>query len=165
MNDRKTTADIRPTPQNLPCAVAEKRTGSAKPVFVVGCPRSGTTLLYHMILSSGDFAGYPFESDTFRILGPKFPNLLSRRDRMRLLEFWLGSEYGVGAGLDRSDIERGVLEECRTIGDFLRIVMEEICREQGAHRWAEKTPDHALYIDEIKRFFPNALVVHIIRDG
>jgi len=118
-----------------------------------------------MILSSGDFAGYPFESDTFRILGPKFPNLLSRRDRMRLLEFWLGSEYGVGAGLDRSDIEPRVLEECRTIGDFLRIVMEEICRKQGAHRWAEKTPDHALYIAEIKRFFPNALVVHIIRDG
>ena len=165
MNDRKTSADIRPTPQNLPCAVAEKRTGSAKPVFIVGCPRSGTTLLYHMILSSGDFAGYPFESDTFRILGPKFPDLVSRDHRMRLLEFWLGSEYGVGAGLDRSDIETRVLDECRTIGDFLRIVMEEICHKQGAHRWAEKTPDHALYIAEIKRFFPDALVVHIIRDG
>jgi hypothetical protein len=43
--------------------------------------------------------------------------------------------------------------------------MEEICHKQGAHRWAEKTPHHALYITQIKRFFPDALVVHIIRDG
>ena len=31
---------------------------SVAPVFVVSCPRSGTTLLYHMLLSAGDFAVY-----------------------------------------------------------------------------------------------------------
>jgi hypothetical protein len=138
---------------------------SARPVFVLGCPRSGTTLLYHMILSSGDFAGYPFESDTFRLLGPKFPGLTFLRNRKRLLEFWLRSENGARSGLDRSDIEPRVLGECRNIGDFLRIVMEEMCRKRGVHRWAEKTPDHVLYIPQIKRFIPDSLVVHIIRDG
>jgi len=43
--------------------------------------------------------------------------------------------------------------------------MEEMCRKQGVHRWAEKTPDHALYISQIKRFLPDSLIVHIIRDG
>jgi hypothetical protein len=43
--------------------------------------------------------------------------------------------------------------------------MEEMCRKQGVRRWAEKTPDHLLSIVEIKRLIPNALVVHIIRDG
>src|SRR5215469_7983176 len=165
MNDRKTTADIRPTPQNLPCAVAEKRTESAKPVFVVGCPRSGTTVLYHMILSTGDFAGYPFESDTFRLLGPKFPGLSSLKNRKRLLQYWWRSSNGAQSGLERSDIESRVHRECRNIGDFLRIVMEEMCRKRGVGRWVEKTPDHLLSIPEIKRLIPDCLFVHIIRDG
>jgi hypothetical protein len=32
-------------------------------------------------------------------------------------------------------------------------------------RWAECTPDHILYLARIKQTIPNALVVHIIRDG
>ena len=151
--------------QQFPYVVKQTRTGSARPVFVVGCPRSGTTLLYHMILSSGDFAIFPFESDTFRILAPRFPGLMSVADRKKLLDFWLGSENGTRSGLDRSDIEQRTLEECRTAGDFLRIVMEALCRKQCVHRWAEKTPDHTLYIAQIKHLFPDALVVHVIRDG
>ncbi len=138
---------------------------NTRPVFVLGCPRSGTTVLYHIILSSGNFAGYPFESDTFRILGPKFPGLTSRKNRERLLEFWLGSKNGAESGLERSDLESRVHRECRNIGDFLRIVMEEMCRKQGVRRWAEKTPDHLLSIAEIKRCIPDSLIVHIIRDG
>ncbi|MGI0080699.1 MAG: sulfotransferase family protein [Nitrososphaerales archaeon] len=118
-----------------------------------------------MILSSGDFALFPFESDTFALLGEKFHDLSSLKNRKRLMEFWLGSELFSRSGLDRTDIEPRVLRSCRNIGEFLRIVMEGMCRKQGVHRWAEKTPDHALYIREIKRSIPDSLVVHIIRDG
>jgi hypothetical protein len=152
--------------QSYGCATGQKTTAtSTQPVFVVGCPRSGTTLLYHMLLSSGAFAGYPFESDTFRILGPKFPNLKSLKSRRSLLEFWLQSENGTQSGLTRSDVEQRVFVECHNIGDFLRIVMEEMCRKQGRPRWAEKTPDHTLYLHQIKKFIPDALIVHIVRDG
>jgi len=82
-----------------------------------------------------------------------------------LLEFWLRSPYFVASGLERSHIESRVLEQCRNIGDFLRIVMEAMCRQQGVRRWAEKSPTHALYIPEIKRLIPDSLIVHIIRDG
>jgi Sulfotransferase family len=144
---------------------ATANSSGARPVFVLGCPRSGTTVLYHMILSSGGFAGYPFESDTFRILGPKFPRLNSPGNRRRLLEFWSRSPNGVQSGVNKSDIESRVLRECQNIGDFLRIVMEEMCRKKGVSRWAEKTPDHVLSIPDIKRLFPDALFVHIVRDG
>jgi Sulfotransferase family len=153
-------------PASYPSCV-EKETGAraTRPVFVVGCPRSGTTLLYHMILSSGGFAVFPLESGAFAFLGRKFPNLKSLRERQALLEFWLQSEWFVASDLDRTDIEQRVLEECRNIGDFLRIVMEMMCRKQGVRRWAEKSPTHALFIPEIKRLIPDSLIVHIIRDG
>lgn len=143
----------------------ERARHGARPVFVVGCPRSGTTLLYHMILSSGDFAVLPIETSAFCFLGLKFPNLGSLRERRRLLEFWLSSRWFAVSGLERSSIQSRVLEECRNIGDFLRIVMEAMCRQQGVRRWAEKSPAHALYIPEIKLSIPDSLIVHIIRDG
>lgn len=138
---------------------------SRGPVFVVGCPRSGTTLLYHMLLSSGNFALFPLESRTFDILGRRFPNLLSPKRRARLVEYFIHTDNFTAAGIERSVLESRTLSECRNIADFLRIVMEEMCRKQGVSRWAEKTPYHVLYITEIKRLIPDALIVHIIRDG
>ena len=138
---------------------------NCRPVFVIGCPRSGTTLLYHMILSSGDFAGFPFESDIFRLLGPKFRGLSSVKNQKKLLDFWLRTENCASSGLNRDDIESHTIGKCRNIGDFLRIIMEAMCRKEGARRWVEKTPDNVLYITDIKRFIPNAMIVHIIRDG
>jgi len=59
------------------------------PVFVVGCPRSGTTLLYHMLLSSGGFAVYRAESNVFNLLSPRFGDLGVRKNRQRLMNIWL----------------------------------------------------------------------------
>ena len=57
------------------------------------------------------------------------------------------------------------MEDCRNAGDFLRIVMEAIARKQGVERWAESTPLHLLYLPLIKQVVPDALIIHIIRDG
>jgi hypothetical protein len=59
------------------------------PVFVVGCPRSGTTLLYNMLLSSGGFAVYLAESNVFNLLVPRFGDLSVRANRERLMDAWL----------------------------------------------------------------------------
>ncbi len=138
---------------------------SKAPVFVLGCPRSGTTVLYHMLLSAGGFAVYRAESNVFNLLVPRFGDLSSARNRHKLMEFWVRSKLFRVSGLDASEITAKIMAECRSGGDFLRIVMEEIARKQGVGRWADCTPDHLLYIPEIKRELPDALIIHIIRDG
>lgn len=135
------------------------------PVFVLGCPRSGTTLLYDMLISSGHFADYRVESRVFDKVTPPFGSLKSTRNRTKLIKAWLQSDYFQRSGLEADDIRDRVLEECRNPGDFLRIVMEAIARNQGVERWAEKTPRHLLYIPQIKETIPDALIIHIIRDG
>jgi hypothetical protein len=138
---------------------------SRAPVFVLGCGRSGTKLLYHSLLSAGGFAVYHAESNAFNLLGSRFGDLGHRRNREKLLQLWLRSKLFERSGLVRDEIESLILNECRNTGDFLRILMEAIARKQGVERWAEATPLHTLYLPEIKRLVPNALVVHIIRDG
>ncbi len=149
--------------------IGARLTGSASrskaPVFVLGCPRSGTTVLYHMLLSAGGFAVYRAESNVFNLLAPKFGNLNSSRNRARLLEFWSRSKLFRVSGLDAEEISAKIDAECRSAGDFLRITMRETARKQGVDRWADCTPDHLLYIHEIKRQIPDALIIHAIRDG
>jgi len=140
-------------------------TRSRAPVFVLGCPRSGTTVLYHMLLSAGDFAVYRWESNVFNLLVPRFGGMRSTSDRRELMRCWLKSSLFRVSGLDAAQIEAKIMAECRSGGDFLRLVMEEVARVQGVARWADCTPEHLLYMGEIKRQIPHALFIHIIRDG
>ena len=135
------------------------------PVFVVGCPRSGTTLLYHMLLSSGGFAYYRAETHAFDVLGPRFGHLQSERMRRKFLDRWIDSHPFRLSGLDPEAIRQQVLRSCHNCGDFLRIVMGSIAQQQGVERWAECTPIHVLYMSEIKASIPDAVFLHIIRDG
>jgi Sulfotransferase family len=146
-------------------------TGSSKndrsnaPVFVLGCGRSGTTLLYHMILSAGDFAVYRAESNAINLLEPRFGDLSVTRNKEKLMDAWLDSKLFRVSGLDAAQIRKKVVEECRNGGDFLRVIMGEMARQQGVRRWADCTPEHLLYLDRIKKTIPDALLIHIIRDG
>jgi hypothetical protein len=135
------------------------------PVFVLGCPRSGTTLLYDMLLSAGGFAVYLAESNVFNVLALRFGDLSERSNRQKLLRVWLGSKLFRATGLNMQQIEKQILEECRHAGDFLSIVMNEIARTQGMQRWAENSPETLLHLPLVKRLIPDALVIHIIRDG
>ena len=151
--------------EKSPAAPAQTASRAKAPVFVLGCPRSGTTVLYHMLLSAGNFAVYRTESNVFSVLEPHFGNLRSESNRRNLLRLWLKSRQFHDTGLNAESISEKIVRDCHSAGDFLRITMEETARQQHVERWADCTPDHLLYIPEIKRQIPNALVVHIIRDG
>lgn len=138
---------------------------SKAPVFVLGCPRSGTTLVYYMLLSSGTFANYREESNVFIQLMPRFGDLRRRNNRRKLLDLWYQTELFTKTGLRPEQIESRILNECRTAGDFLRIYMDEIVRNQGVERWAETTNEHILLLPLIKGMIPDALILHVIRDG
>jgi hypothetical protein len=142
---------------------ARQRQGS--PVFVVGCHRSGTNLLYDMLLSAGGFAVYRGYLPIYKALIPRFGSLRQPDNRKKIMEVWLRSKGFRRSGLDARMLTGKVMEECTSGGDFIRVIMREIAREQNMPRWAVYDPDNALRIDRIKTEIPNALFVHIIRDG
>lgn len=160
MNPAQETLEKRETGQT-----GARSARSKAPVFVLGCGRSGTKFLYHTLLSAGGFAVYHAESNAFNLLGLRFGNLTRRRNRRKLLDAYFTSMLFQRTGLEPAEIEERVMEDCRNAGDFLRIVMEAVARKQGVDRWAECTPLHLLYLPLIKKVVPDALVIHILRDG
>lgn len=136
-----------------------------RPVFIVGCPRSGTSLLYHALLSSGGFAVFRTEMNAFNLAGPIFGDLRKIGNRRALVEEWLTSKAFKVSGLRAEEIGPKLLAGCTSPGELLRIVMGEIAANQDVERWADSTPANVLFLPQIKEAFPDALVIHIIRDG
>lgn len=146
-------------------SVRSEKTRRNAPVFVVGSARSGTTLLYDTLLSSGGFALYLGESNIFNFLAPRSGDLSVLKNRRKMLDVWLGSRLHRASGLDRDKIEHQIENDCRNAGDFLRIVMGALALQQGAHRWASNAPEEILHLRRIKETIPEALIIHMIRDG
>jgi hypothetical protein len=135
------------------------------PVFVIGCHRSGTNLIYDMLLSSGGFAIYRGYLPLYKKLIPRFGSMKSRANREKILATWLRSKGFRRCGLDAEPLSSRLLNECRSGGDFIRTVMDSVAESQQLRRWALYDPDNVMHVDEVKRDIPNAIFLHIIRDG
>jgi hypothetical protein len=131
----------------------------------MGCHRSGTNLLYDMLLSAGGFAIYRGSLPVFETLIPRFGSLERRSNRKKLLETWVRSKGFRRTGLDADQLTARVLDDCRSGGDFIRIVMDAVAEAQGVPRWAAYDPDNVLHMERLKASIPNAIFLHIIRDG
>lgn len=136
-----------------------------RPIFVVGHPRSGTTLL-RFLLSSHPRIHIPEETGFIPFLvGERWVNAsLSRAQVGSVLErigklnrLWYGMVDDVSAFYDS-------LPEPK-----LARVLDALYRQKaaafGAARWGDKTPVYIRYIPTLVRLFPTAQFVHMIRDG
>ena len=101
-----------------------------RPVFVVGCPRSGTTLLYSMLVASGGFAFYRKET-YFYDLEARFPSLTSSRSRQEFLDKFLAGYLGRVPGLDVEPIAQKAVAQCERTSEFLPRLYDSNYRTAG----------------------------------
>ena len=137
------------------------------PFFIVGCPRSGTTLLQLLIDSHPNIA-IPPESHIFVRFSKIFRYYgdLSKDTNLRLLIRDLLNDYHI------KDWKLGVsipefcemLEE-RTLRGVIFTLLGIYAKKEGKKRWGDKTPQHALHLKEIIKIFPKAKFIHLVRDG
>jgi hypothetical protein len=135
------------------------------PIFVMGCHRSGTNLLYDVLLSAGGFAIYRGLIPIYNMLIPRFGSFANRGNREKIVATWLRSKGFRRAEISSEQLLARVRNDCRTGGDFICAVMDAVAKSQQMERWALYSPGNVLHIERIKRDIPNALFLHIIRDG
>ena len=134
-------------------------------VFVLGCHRSGTALLYDSLLSAGGFPLYRHAPYVHTTLLPLCGHPSIRRNREKLLKLWLRSKPFRRTGFGAEDIRSTILEQCKSGGDFLEITMGELARRAGVGRWVADDCDNVMHMPTIKKEIPDALFIQVVRDG
>lgn len=132
-------------------------------VFVVGCPRSGTTLLQRMLDNHPQLA---IANDTHFIpraledepggINPKLTDEIVERVRRyhRFPRLNLPDEVVLDAARGGSSYQ-----------EFVSALYSSYAGMHGKPLGGEKTPDYARYLPVLHGLFPWAKIVHLIRDG
>ncbi|MCK5001893.1 MAG: sulfotransferase [Gammaproteobacteria bacterium] len=111
------------------------------PVFIVGMPRSGTTLIEQIISAHPDGAGAGELTEILKIHSAIcFPN-----------------------GTSSSGLEKKLSKEMLAgyADDYLRVLKKT---REGAVRIVDKLPNNFTYLGLIHLLFPNARIIHAIRN-
>lgn len=134
-----------------------------KPFFVVGNPRSGTTLL-RFILSSHPRIYIPGETGFIPFLQRDVEAELSLADVQDILERIGQLNHAWDGMVDDVPIFYQALPEPR-LAHVLDVLYRQKIAEHDAVRWGDKTPSYVLYVPVLSEIFPTAQFVHLIRDG
>lgn len=127
-------------------------------VFVLGCDRSGTTLLQNLLNAHPDIFMtyelgliYPFE-DRYKQLGPEATVQLAR-------------SRGLLKGLDEFD-ENAILQYGgeHSFAQLMAEMFRQQAKRQNKKIWGDKRPQYTEQITRLAVLFPNARFVNVVRD-
>lgn len=134
-----------------------------QPNFIVGCPRSGTTLLQSMLATHSEIASFPeshvllVTSRTRRGRWLRRLGLVSPEMRQRLRQFL--NEVG------HPELMPPVSCRLRPFIQQFSHILDQLTVMQDKSIWIEKTPGHLYYIADFANAIPDARFIHLLRNG
>ena len=148
---------------------------SDRPIFIVGAARSGTTLLQYMLRSHPEISLPTSESHFFIPFYKQIKEFgnLSNKDNIRALleEIYTSRKYFFDEDVHGIKYDADSLAEIfyekgySTLPELISGIFQENAKAEGKTRWGDKTPYYILHLDIILEMFPEAQIIHIIRDG
>ena len=134
-----------------------------EPLFIIGYPRSGTTYLLHLLLSSGHYPVYNFsETHFYSYFYRRYGSLKKDENFDRLCRDIIVSPWFKNSKLTEDEFLNNI--ESREYRAVLSSFMNTISKKQNKKRWVEKTPWHLKFVNEILSDFPDAKFILIVRD-
>lgn len=130
------------------------------PLLILGVSRSGTTLL-RVMLDRNSRLAVPDESFFIPLLADRHllrvdaDDFLDDLRRLETVREW-------GVPLDKV---RPRLSDRMPVAQAISAVYEVYAEEQGKPRWGDKTPMYMRHLPLLRRLFPDAQYVHVVRDG
>ncbi len=134
--------------------------------FIVGCPRSGTTLVQRLLSAHPESTVLPETFFVRRLMPPDtaLDKPLLQSEHNVLVRAVLQSEAWNVQNLPEEILHREVQRQPQTGAGVLRAWMHATAQAHRVPVVGEKTPDHALQVSALHRALPEARFVHVVRD-
>ncbi|KST64262.1 sulfotransferase family protein [Mastigocoleus testarum] len=133
-------------------------------IFLIGCPRSGTTLLQSFLAAHSQVASFPESKFFQRLIYPGSMRtrlgIASKRAKSNLKQFL--------HDIDREEMQNIFPAYTLFIRQYTRSfvrLLDTLTIQEGKNCWLEKTPAHIQRIEYIEKLVPDSKFIHIIRHG
>lgn len=145
------------------------------PVFIVGAPRSGTTMLQYRLRNHPRIS-LPTGESHFIVSLYREQEKYVGLDRPQGIRQVLLAMLAQNRSFLETDLH-GLHFDVDTLADELHAegrdtlpaivsgLFEKNARGEGKVRWGDKTPYYVMHIPKLLEWFPDAQIVHLIRDG
>jgi hypothetical protein len=142
--------------------------GAVNPYFfVVGCPRSGTTLLRRMLDAHPGLAMMPRETHFIPRIYERRAGLTAEGEvTPAVVDELLADRHFARLGIDREALE-GLLGRAgpTPFAGFVSRIFDMQGRARGRELVGDKTPGYVRHLPTLHALWPEARFVHLIRDG
>lgn len=145
----------------------KKKSDTVNPIFIVGAPRSGTSLL-RVMLNRHPNIGLCDETYFFYYVYHRqknFGDLQNLENRRIVIERYLETGRIRRLGLDLDALKQFLLEEATDYEKLFIAFLKFYAQSKGKNRYGEKTPQHAFEAEIISRIYPFCRLIHIVRDA
>lgn len=141
------------------------------PVLIVGCGRSGNTLLRSMLVAGKEVA-IPPESYVWPRIIRKYSSLgylgWNNISKLIISEFEAYNEFYTWNTSFTKLYKEAVNfpKERQNLADLIDFIYSSYAIEinKDNTNWGDKTPINTIYLDKILKVFPKAKIIHIVRD-
>ena len=136
------------------------------PLFLLGSQRSGTTML-RLMLNNHSHIAIPHESGFVTPYAEKLDQYgdLSLQDNARRLLDDVCKHPLARRGKLITDAQAVLSRPIGCYRDFVDAIFRVHADSLGKPRWGDKTPSYTADIDVLRRIFPEAKFIHLVRDG
>lgn len=131
---------------------------TAAPVFIVGMPRSGTTLL-QSILNEHELVAIAPETHFLTKFAKRY------KDPKQCLKNFVLSERFRYLGITPERLKNCVKQyPTMTHFSIFDCILREFANNHGKSIYGEKTPGHYEYVGKLLEWYPNARIIWMVRD-
>lgn len=126
-----------------------------EPVFIVGSPRSGTTLIQGILCNTGKYFPMPETHFFSRVVNGLPESHFSHKDRKKI--------HRILSHKSRIEIDEESLRKLNTQKEIFEYVIETF-NISHKNNFLEKTPRHVFFYSKILNYYPGARFICMIRE-
>lgn len=148
-----------------------------KPVFIIGCPRTGSKIYLNAISNFSEVNISPelhildpvwLHQDFKRVVNKRIgrlDNVASKKKLIKLIdsEVFFGSFWYMNR-ISGKDLRERLKNKEWTTKNLFQAILKEDAKNKNKNRIGAKFPVHFSYVDKLFEWFPNCKVIHITRD-